>query len=103
MTGAAPSAVTTGLATVATIVVAMAMIALVEAGIPLHRRTRWNSVHLGPNLTLMFITFATNLVFNAALVFVLVELQARQLGLLHWFGVRPLAAGVIVVVGLDFA
>ena len=103
MTAPAPNPVPTGFGTIAAILLAMALIALVEAAIPLHRRTRWNSVHLSPNLTLTVVYFATGLIFNAGLVLVLLELEDRQLGMLHWLAVSPLAATVVVVVGLDFA
>jgi len=103
MTSAVPSPITTGFATIGTILIAMAFIALVEARIPLHHRTRWNGAHLWPNLMLTFITFATNLVLNAGLVLVLVELQASHFGALPWLALSPLAASIVVVVVLDFA
>ena len=61
-----------GAATIGVILVGMAILALIETAIPLHARGRWNRAHLGPNLALTFITFATNIVFNTALVMTLV-------------------------------
>jgi hypothetical protein len=40
-------------------------------------RRRWHRAHLGPNFALTFIAFATNIIFNAALVITLVWLQSR--------------------------
>lgn len=85
------------------ILAAMAIIAVVEVAIPLHARGHWNKAHLGPNLTLTLITFATNLAFNAALVVTLVQLQAAGFGLLPWLGMSSLAAGFSAVFVLDFA
>jgi sterol desaturase/sphingolipid hydroxylase (fatty acid hydroxylase superfamily) len=103
MTSNVPSVVSTGLTTIAGILGAMAVVALIEAAIPLHPRGRWNRAHLGPNLALTFVTFATNLVFNAAVVVGLIRLEARGVGLLHWFSLPPLLAGAVVLVGLDFS
>src|SRR5260221_12266757 len=99
MTPDAPLA--TGLASVGLMLLVMALVAVIEAVIPLHARGRWGRAHLGPNLALTFITFATNLVMNALLVFGLVWLQARGLGLLNVVAVAPWAAVAIVVLGLD--
>jgi hypothetical protein len=68
------------LPTVGTILIAMAAVALLETALPLHARGRWHRAHLGPNLALTFITFATNIVFNAALVMTLVWLQLNLVG-----------------------
>jgi sterol desaturase/sphingolipid hydroxylase (fatty acid hydroxylase superfamily) len=89
--------------TVAGILTAMALVALIETAIPLHARGRWNRAHLGPNLALTFITFATNAVLNAALVMTLMWLQSAGLGLLHAFALRPPATVAIVVLVLDFS
>jgi sterol desaturase/sphingolipid hydroxylase (fatty acid hydroxylase superfamily) len=94
---------TNGLTTVAAIMVAMAFIALIETAVPLHPRDRRNRVHLGPNLVLTFITFATNLAFNAAVVAGLIRIQDGHFGLLQWWSLPPLATVAIVVLGLDFA
>jgi hypothetical protein len=41
-----------GLSTIATLVAAMAVIALIETLVPLRARGRWSRAHLGPNLAL---------------------------------------------------
>jgi sterol desaturase/sphingolipid hydroxylase (fatty acid hydroxylase superfamily) len=85
------------------IVVAMAAVALLEVAIPLHSRGGWNRAHLAPNLTLTLITFATNLVFNGALVMALARLEASGLGLLPALALPPLATLAIVIAALDFS
>jgi sterol desaturase/sphingolipid hydroxylase (fatty acid hydroxylase superfamily) len=82
---------------------AMAVVALIETAIPLHARGRWNRAHLWPNLALTFITFATNVLFNSALVVVLTRLQSNGFGLLPGLTLHPLMTGVIVVLGLDLS
>src|SRR5262245_51040162 len=89
--------------TVGAILVAMAVVALLEAAIPLHARGRWHRGHLGPNVALTFITFATNIVFNAALVMTLVKLQSAEFGLLPVLELPPLVMVLVVVVVLDFS
>jgi sterol desaturase/sphingolipid hydroxylase (fatty acid hydroxylase superfamily) len=91
------------LSTIGGILAAMALIALIEMAIPLHARGTWNRVHLGPNLALTAITFATNILLNGAVLLMLASLQARGLGLLRWASLDPLLAGVIAVVALDFS
>ncbi|HYB99728.1 MAG TPA: sterol desaturase family protein [Candidatus Limnocylindrales bacterium] len=88
---------------IATILIVMAALALLEAAIPLRGRGRWNRVHLAPNLTLTGITFATNLFFNTALVLMLAWLASRQFGLAHWLGLGAVAAAALTVIGLDFS
>jgi sterol desaturase/sphingolipid hydroxylase (fatty acid hydroxylase superfamily) len=97
------SAFQSGFATIGWILAAMAVVAVVEAAIPLHRRGRWNRAHLGPNFALTAVTFATNLVWNAALLTLLVWLESSGLGLLRWLALPPLAAGLVAVAALDFA
>jgi sterol desaturase/sphingolipid hydroxylase (fatty acid hydroxylase superfamily) len=92
-----------GLTTIAYIVVAMAVVATVEVAIPLHTRGRWHRSHLGPNLALTFLTFATNLFLNVALVAVVFWLESRGLGLLRWLALPPLVAALLAVAALDFS
>lgn len=89
--------------TVGTIIVAMAIVALVEVAIPLRRRDRWSNAHLGPNLALTAITFATSAFFNAALVAVLFWLQADRLGILPLLALPSPVAAAIAVVVLDLS
>jgi sterol desaturase/sphingolipid hydroxylase (fatty acid hydroxylase superfamily) len=69
----------------------------------LRKRIAANRYHLGPNLTLTFITFATNLVMNAALVLALAWVQAAGFGLLNRVHVPLLWQIAIVLIVLDFA
>ncbi len=91
------------LTTIGAILAAMAAIAVLETAIPLHARGRWNRAHLGPNLALTFITFATNAVFGAALVAMLAWQQTSGLGLLRLFSLPPWLELVIVAGVLDFS
>jgi len=98
-----PSLVTTNLTTVTAILGAMALVALLETGIPLHARDERHRSHLGPNLALTFITFATNMLFNVALLLALALLRAKGLGILRWLGLGPFASAIAAVVLLDFS
>jgi sterol desaturase/sphingolipid hydroxylase (fatty acid hydroxylase superfamily) len=93
------------LSTIGVILAVMAVVALIETAIPLQARRRANRTHLGPNLALTGMTFATNIVFNAALVMLLAWLQSKRFGLLSMFTLRPpvAVAVAVVVVGLDFS
>jgi sterol desaturase/sphingolipid hydroxylase (fatty acid hydroxylase superfamily) len=97
------SAILTSLTTVGAILASMATVALLETALPLRARGRWNRAHLGPNLALTFLTFATNAVFNVALVMALAWLQASGLGLLQAFSPQPLLEVGIVLLVLDFS
>jgi len=92
-----------GGATIAVILAGMAILALIETAIPLHARGRPNRTHLAPNLALTSITFATNLVFNAALVAALIWLQSIGFGLLGVLALPALATTAITVIALDFS
>jgi sterol desaturase/sphingolipid hydroxylase (fatty acid hydroxylase superfamily) len=91
------------LARMAIISAAIALLAAIEAVLPLHPRNRWSRGHLGPNLALTGLTFATNLLFTAALVLVLDWQQAHDIGLLHGLTVPPLIELAVVVLALDLA
>jgi sterol desaturase/sphingolipid hydroxylase (fatty acid hydroxylase superfamily) len=95
--------INSGFSAIAMILTAMAVVAAMETLVPLHARGTWSKAHVKPNLTLTFITFATNIFFNAALVAMLVWLQANDVGLLNMLGLDGFLAGAVVVVGLDFA
>jgi sterol desaturase/sphingolipid hydroxylase (fatty acid hydroxylase superfamily) len=90
-------------ATIALILLAMAALAAIEVAIPLHARGRWGRAHLGPNLALTFLTFATNALFSAALVMALVWLERRGFGLLHALSLPSWLTLVLVVLVLDFS
>ena len=98
-----PALFESGLAAIAWILGAMALVALIETAIPLQARGRWSRFHVGPNLALTLVTFATNLLWNAALLALLIWLEARDLGLLRWLSVPPLLAGILAVAALDLA
>ena len=89
--------------TIGGILVAMAIVALIEIAVPLHARGRWNRIHLGPNLALTFLTFATNAFLNAALLTTLVWLRVKHFGLLGMVPLPGLASGVIGVLALDLS
>src|SRR5262245_18656453 len=91
------------ISTVGAVVAAMAIVALLETALPLRARGRWHRAHLGPNLALTFITFATNIVFNAALVMTLVRLQSADFGLLPMLELPPLMMVLVVVLVLDLS
>ena len=92
-----------GLTTIAVIVAAMAVVAVIETAIPLHARGRWNRSHLAPNLALTFLTFATNLFLNVALVLMVVWMESRGFGLLRLFPLPPLVAAIVAVAALDLS
>ena len=98
-----PAPILSGISTIGGLLAALAVVALVETAIPLHARGRRARAHLGPNLALTFITFATNLCFNAALVMTLVWLHAHDVGVLNRLALPPLAAVAVVVLTLDFS
>ena len=89
--------------TVGAILIAMSVVALIETAIPLHAHGRWNRAHLGPNLALTFITFATNTFLNGVLVMTLLWLQSNGFGLLYMFALQPLISALMVVLALDFS
>jgi sterol desaturase/sphingolipid hydroxylase (fatty acid hydroxylase superfamily) len=101
MTPSAPFA--SSVTTIGFILAAMAVVAVIEAAIPLHARGRWSRLHLAPNLALTLLTLATNLLLNAALVLTVVWLESRGLGLLRLLPIPPLAAAIIAVAALDLS
>ncbi len=97
------SALETSLTTVAYLLAGMAALSLLEAVIPLRARGSWNRAHLGPNLALTVVTFATNALFNVALVAALAGLEALDLGLLRRFELEAIPAAIVIVLALDFS
>ncbi len=92
-----------GAISIVAILVAMGAVALLEVAIPLHARGRSGRAHLAPNLALTFLTFATNLFFNAALLMALIWLEPRGLGLLNAFALPAPLEAVVVLVVLDLS
>jgi sterol desaturase/sphingolipid hydroxylase (fatty acid hydroxylase superfamily) len=93
----------TAFSTIGYLLAGMAILAIVEALAPLHARGRWNRTHLAPNLTLTAITFATNLLWNAAVLALIVWLERNGFGLLRWLSVGPLVATLLAVAAFDLA
>jgi sterol desaturase/sphingolipid hydroxylase (fatty acid hydroxylase superfamily) len=89
--------------TIGAILLTMAVVAWLETVIPLHLGARASRGHLTPNLALTFITFATNVFLNAAVVSTLLLLPALGCGVLSRFPVPPFAALAITVLVLDFS
>jgi sterol desaturase/sphingolipid hydroxylase (fatty acid hydroxylase superfamily) len=100
---ALPAAFQPTLPTIGLILAGMAVVASIETVIPLHARGRWNRDHLGPNLTLTFLTFATNIFLNAALLLALMWLESGGFGLLRLTTLPPLMTVVIAVLVLDLS
>jgi sterol desaturase/sphingolipid hydroxylase (fatty acid hydroxylase superfamily) len=89
--------------TIGYLLAGMVILTAVEALVPLHARGRWSRAHLGPNLALTAITFATNLLWNIGVLALLVWLESRNFGLLRWLSPPPLAATALAVLAFDFA
>ena len=85
------------------VLAAMAVVAGVEAVIPLRARGVWNRQHLGPNLAMTLITVASNILLAVPLVIVLFWLKANGLGVLRLLALPALPTAVLAVVLLDFA
>jgi sterol desaturase/sphingolipid hydroxylase (fatty acid hydroxylase superfamily) len=90
-------------AIIGAILLAMAVVAWIETVIPLHLGERSSRAHLGANLALTFITFATNLILNMGLVATLMVLPRLRLGLLNVFPQPPLVALIAAVLTLDLS
>ena len=103
MSSLVPTWLLSSVSTMGVILVAMAVVAVIEVAIPLHARGRSHRTHFGPNLVLTFLTFATNAFFNVALVTVLIWQDANGVGLMHLFALPPMVTGAIVLVTLDFS
>ena len=80
----------------------MAIVAVVEVAIPLHRRTRWNSAHLVPDLVLTATYIGANLYFTAAIVLLLIWFDAIGFGLFNAVALNPWLALAAAVLILDF-
>lgn len=80
----------------------MALFAVAEVAIPLHRRNRWNATHLIPNLALTAIYIATNLFFTAAIVLMLVWCEAARFGIFNALAFDPVLELAAAVLILDF-
>jgi sterol desaturase/sphingolipid hydroxylase (fatty acid hydroxylase superfamily) len=84
--------------------IAMALVSLIEAIVPLHKRKAWGWRHLLPNLFVAVITFATGALLNIVLLIGLVQLQIHRIGLFNTLSpVSPWLEIFAVVLVLDFS
>jgi sterol desaturase/sphingolipid hydroxylase (fatty acid hydroxylase superfamily) len=90
-------------ATIALILAAMTLVALIETVIPLHLGERSSRAHVPVNIALTFITFGTNVFLNVGLVSLLMVLEGLGAGLLNAFPQPALVELVVVLLGLDLA
>jgi len=95
------SLVSTTFSSLGAIIATMAVTALIEAGLPLHPRGPAYRAHLGPNLSLTFITILTNVFMNAGLLILGEYLAARRFGLIRWAPLGSLAADAVGILALD--
>src|SRR5215471_16703983 len=98
-----PSLVSTTFSSLGVIIATMTVTALIEAGLPLHPRGPAYRAHLGPNLGLTFITFATNIFLNIGLLMLVEYLAARGFGLIRWASLNSISADVVGILALDFS
>lgn len=87
-----------GVRTVGFVVVVMGVLALLESFAPARARGPAHRAHVGPNLALTAITFATNLVLNALLVLALAWTNAQG-----WAPLHGVTGTLLAVVALDLA
>ncbi|HEY4940705.1 MAG TPA: sterol desaturase family protein [Rhizomicrobium sp.] len=82
----------------------MAVVLVVEAVIPLCKRTAWNWRHLFPNFSLAAVAFAMGVVLNFGMLIGLQYLQVQHIGLFNSLvSLPPLVEIMAVVFVLDFA
>jgi sterol desaturase/sphingolipid hydroxylase (fatty acid hydroxylase superfamily) len=91
------------LSSMGAILVAMAVLALVEAAIPLKARGRWSRAHLAPNLVLTLLTFVTNALWSGLLVLGLAAAEARGFGVLHALALPSWASTLVTLLVLDLS
>lgn len=90
-------------ASIASILVAMTVLAAFEAAIPLRARGAWSRAHLAPNLALTFLTFALSAALGGGLALALAAGEARGLGLLPAAGLPTWAETLVVLLVLDLS
>jgi sterol desaturase/sphingolipid hydroxylase (fatty acid hydroxylase superfamily) len=91
------------LSSIVVILAVMAALAALEAAIPLRARGPSSRAHLGPNLALTFLTFATNALLSAALAVALAAAEARGFGLLHAVALPAWTSTLAVLLVLDLS
>jgi len=90
-------------ASLGAILAAMALVSVLEAVLPLRARGRWSRLHLGANLALTALSFASYALLGGALVVALAWLEARGFGLLAWLALPPPLEVFAAVAALDLA
>lgn len=90
------------LASTAVFFALMGLVAVIEIAIPLHVRSPWNKAHLIPNFVLTSVYVLSNLIFTAALVLLLLWLEAKGFGLLNAYALGGLVELAIALLVLDF-
>jgi sterol desaturase/sphingolipid hydroxylase (fatty acid hydroxylase superfamily) len=85
------------------LLVAMAVLAAVEAIIPLRRRGAWNARHLVPNLALTLVTVALSAALNVGILLGLVWVQSAGWGLLNLAALPVVLEVLLGIVALDLA
>jgi sterol desaturase/sphingolipid hydroxylase (fatty acid hydroxylase superfamily) len=92
-----------GLSSIGLLLVAMALVAVLEVVIPWRARGASSRAHIVPNIALTLITLAASLAMNVALVYALAWGEARGVGLLPALALPASVATVGAVVALDFS
>ena len=95
--------INSSLAGMGLLIAVMLLNSLIEAVIPLHRRSDWGWRHLGPNLLLTLTTFATGLLLNVLLLLGLVWAHQVGLGLFNMVALPSIVATAGAIVVLDLA
>ena len=89
------------LRSLAGVLVAMALLAVVETVLPFSRKHDWRRRHAIPNIALTALTLGLNIAFNAVGVLLTAWLSARGYGLLSGASLPPLAMVLTGVIALD--
>lgn len=79
----------------------MAIIALVEAVIPLFPRSALNRAHIGANLGLTAITFGLNFLMNGVLMMGALWVSGHSAGVIQWADLPIPAAIILTIIVMD--
>lgn len=91
------------LTSIGVLLVAMAVLSLVEAVIPLRRRGAWNTKHVAPNLALTLVTVVLSAALNVGILLGLAWVQSGGWGLLNLVALPATLEILLGVVALDLA
>jgi sterol desaturase/sphingolipid hydroxylase (fatty acid hydroxylase superfamily) len=91
------------LTTIGVLLVAMGVLSVVEAVIPLRRRGAWNAKHLVPNLALTLVTVVLSAALNVGILLGLAWVQSGGWGLLNLIALPAALEILLGVVVLDLA